>query len=65
LRADVAVFDAANPAPISLDASGITLGPGACEGPLVVIANAVLSELPVDCFLDQAWVVPPNHMLRH
>ena len=47
---DVAVFDAAKPAPISLETSGITLGPGACEAPLVVIANAVLGELPADCF---------------
>ena len=47
---DVAVFDAATPEPIVLENSGVTLGPGACEAPLVVIANAVLGELPVDCF---------------
>lgn len=47
---DLALFDAAKPAPIELTVSGVTLAPGTCEAPLVVIANAVLGELPADCF---------------
>ena len=47
---DLAVFDAAAPAPLVLIESGVTLGPGTCAAPLVVIANDVLGELPADCF---------------
>jgi SAM-dependent methyltransferase len=54
---DLGLFDAAKPAPIELMISGVTLAPGACEAPLVVIANAVLGELPADCFSIRSGVL--------
>jgi hypothetical protein len=47
---DVAIFDAAAPAPLHLERSGTVLGRGSMADPLIVVANYVLDSLPQDAF---------------
>lgn len=50
-RFDGAVFDADEPAPISLVHGGLTLGPSPVANPMIVIANYVVDSLRQDAFL--------------
>ncbi|MBK9124345.1 MAG: SAM-dependent methyltransferase [Chloroflexi bacterium] len=47
---DFATFDATQPGPIHLRASGKTLNPGELANPLVVLANYFFDSLPQDTF---------------
>jgi len=43
---DLALFDVEHPAPLALQASGSTLGPGGFQGPLVVFAHYFFDSIP-------------------
>ena len=47
---DFARFDAAAPAPLTLEHSGVALRPGSVENPMVVIANYVFDSIPQDLY---------------